>query len=96
MIKSHERAPAHEKVAFIKLKWMIYDKFVLLRGFSESDFEHLYNQTSKYKVRGAPVKKMKMFLHEAHCMNLKGKSLFLEKMCIYIVGPTDTQVSTNI
>ncbi len=39
LCKSHKGAPPHEQVAFIKLKQVIYDKFVQLREFAESDLE---------------------------------------------------------
>lgn len=42
----------------------IQDRFVQLRGFTESDLEHLHKQTWWEKVR-AVWEKMKMFLHEA-------------------------------
>ncbi len=43
--------PPHEEVAFIMLKRAIYNKFVQLREFGESDLGHSNEQTSQKKVR---------------------------------------------
>lgn len=51
MIKSHNHAPPHEQMTIIRLKQAIYDKFVELREFVESDLEHSYEQTSEKNVR---------------------------------------------
>ncbi len=42
--KKKKIAPPHEQVAFIRLKRIIYDEFVQLREFGESNLEHLFQK----------------------------------------------------
>lgn len=51
MIKSHDHAPPHEQMTIIRLKQAIYDKFVQLREFVESDLEHLRTNLREKRKR---------------------------------------------